>query len=162
MRTRALDRRLAKQVPESTFNSPLDIVGERLFTRGEKLATLDRWRQGQLCARPSTSKAVACSSSSTKRRAVSACNRNKSAERASSLPSLRSCCCCARFFAWDTTVNGVPVPCLSAGLPASSRQRWRSLALARHADKGVGHRGDQRPGIRRSQIYSNTICFQTR
>jgi hypothetical protein len=48
MRTRALDRRLAKQVPESTFNSPLDIVGERLFTRGEKLATLDRWRQTAL------------------------------------------------------------------------------------------------------------------
>jgi len=43
-----LDRRLAKQVPESTFNSPLDIVGERLFTRGEKLATLDRWRQTAL------------------------------------------------------------------------------------------------------------------
>ena len=48
MRTRALDRRLAKQVPESTFNSPLDIVDERLFTRGEKLATLNRWRQTAL------------------------------------------------------------------------------------------------------------------
>jgi hypothetical protein len=48
MRTRALDRRLAKQVPERTFNSPLDIVGERLFTRGEKLATLNRWRQTAL------------------------------------------------------------------------------------------------------------------
>jgi len=43
-----LDRRLAKQVPESTFNSPLDIVDERLFTRGEKLATLNRWRQTAL------------------------------------------------------------------------------------------------------------------
>jgi hypothetical protein len=48
MRTRALNRRLAKQVPESTFNSPLEIVDERLFTRGEKLATLDRWRQTAL------------------------------------------------------------------------------------------------------------------
>ena len=50
MRTRALDRRLAKQDPEGTFNSPLDIVDERLFTRGEKVATLNRWRQTALRA----------------------------------------------------------------------------------------------------------------
>lgn len=48
MKTRALDRRLAKQAPESSFNSPLDIVDERLFTRGEKVATLNRWRQTAL------------------------------------------------------------------------------------------------------------------
>ena len=48
MRTRALDRRLAKQDPERTFNSPLEIVDERLLTRGEKLATLNRWRQTAL------------------------------------------------------------------------------------------------------------------
>jgi len=48
MRIRALNRKLAKQAPESTFNSPLDIVDERLFTRGEKLATLNRWRQTAL------------------------------------------------------------------------------------------------------------------
>jgi hypothetical protein len=41
MRTRALDRRLAKQEPEGAFDSPLDIVDERLFTRGEKVATLN-------------------------------------------------------------------------------------------------------------------------
>jgi hypothetical protein len=51
MRTRALDRRLAKQDPEGAFDSPLDIVDERLFTRGEKVATLNRWRQTAL--RPS-------------------------------------------------------------------------------------------------------------
>ena len=50
MRTRALDRRLAKQDPKGTFNSPLDIVDERLFTRGEKVATLNRWRQTALRA----------------------------------------------------------------------------------------------------------------
>ena len=48
MRTRALDRRLAKQDPEGAFDSPLDIVDERLFTRGEKGATLNRWRQTAL------------------------------------------------------------------------------------------------------------------
>ena len=48
MRTRALDRRLAKQDPEGAFDSPLDIVDERLFTRGEKVATLNRWRQTAL------------------------------------------------------------------------------------------------------------------
>jgi len=50
MRTRALDRRLAKQDPEGTFDSPLDIVDERLFTRGEIVATLNRWRQTALSA----------------------------------------------------------------------------------------------------------------
>jgi hypothetical protein len=50
MRTRPLDRKLAKQAPEGTFDSPLDIVDERLFTRGEKVATLNRWRQTALRA----------------------------------------------------------------------------------------------------------------
>jgi hypothetical protein len=48
MRIRALNRKLAKQAPESTFNSPLEIVDERLFTKGEKVATLNRWRQTAL------------------------------------------------------------------------------------------------------------------
>ena len=42
---RALNRKLAKQDPEGTFDSPFEIVGEKLFTRGEKIATLNRWRQ---------------------------------------------------------------------------------------------------------------------
>ena len=50
MKTRALYRTLAKQDPEGTFGSPLDIVDEGLFTRGEKVATLDRWRQTALSA----------------------------------------------------------------------------------------------------------------
>ena len=50
MKIRALDRKLAKQVPEQTFASPLDIVDERLFTRGEKVATLNRWRETALSA----------------------------------------------------------------------------------------------------------------
>ena len=48
MKIRALNRKLAKQDPEGTFDSPLDIVDERLFTRGEKVATLNRWRQTAL------------------------------------------------------------------------------------------------------------------
>jgi hypothetical protein len=39
-----LNRGLAKQDPEGTFESPLGIVNEMMLTRGEKLATLDRWR----------------------------------------------------------------------------------------------------------------------
>jgi hypothetical protein len=50
MKTRALNRKLAKQDPGGTFDSPLDIVDERLFTRGEKVATLHRWRQMTLSA----------------------------------------------------------------------------------------------------------------
>jgi hypothetical protein len=42
--SRALNRDDAKQRPESYFDSPLDIVSEPLLTRGEKLATLERWR----------------------------------------------------------------------------------------------------------------------
>jgi hypothetical protein len=41
---RALDRDAAKQNPETVFESPLEIVSEVLLTKGEKLATLDRWR----------------------------------------------------------------------------------------------------------------------
>ena len=40
----ALNRDVAKQKPESVFESPLDIVNEVLLTKGEKFATLARWR----------------------------------------------------------------------------------------------------------------------
>jgi hypothetical protein len=43
-----LNRTLAKQHPESVFGSPFDIVDELLFTKGEKLGTLNRWRQSIL------------------------------------------------------------------------------------------------------------------
>jgi hypothetical protein len=43
-----LDRGLAKQNPEGIYASPLGIVDEAMLTRGEKLATLDRWRQAIL------------------------------------------------------------------------------------------------------------------
>jgi hypothetical protein len=42
---KSLNRDSAKQNPESVFSSPIDIVAEPLLTRGEKLATLERWRQ---------------------------------------------------------------------------------------------------------------------
>jgi hypothetical protein len=35
----------AKFNPESVFAGPLDVVNEVMFTRGEKIATLERWRQ---------------------------------------------------------------------------------------------------------------------
>lgn len=38
------NREIAKQQPESCFATPLEIVGHPLLTRGEKLATLERWR----------------------------------------------------------------------------------------------------------------------
>jgi hypothetical protein len=34
----------AKHSPDSVFRSPLDLVGEVMLTRGEKIATLERWR----------------------------------------------------------------------------------------------------------------------
>ena len=40
-----LNRSLAKQDPDGTFDSPFGIVEETMFTRGEKIATLNRWRQ---------------------------------------------------------------------------------------------------------------------
>lgn len=42
------NRELAKQNPERAFDTPFAIVDERLFTKGEKIATLNRWRQGVL------------------------------------------------------------------------------------------------------------------
>ena len=43
-----LNRSLAKQDPEGTFKNPLVIVDEVMFTRGEMIATLDRWRRAIL------------------------------------------------------------------------------------------------------------------
>ena len=43
-----LNRSLAKQDPEGAFVSPLGVVEEAMFTRGEKIATLNRWRQAIL------------------------------------------------------------------------------------------------------------------
>jgi hypothetical protein len=45
---RPLDREAAKQHPETVFGRPLIILDEHLLTRGEKLATLERWRQNIL------------------------------------------------------------------------------------------------------------------
>ena len=45
MTGKALNRDLAKDNPERAFSNPRDIVDEVLMTRGEKLATLTRWRQ---------------------------------------------------------------------------------------------------------------------
>jgi hypothetical protein len=45
---RSLNRQQAKQRPQEAFDSPLEIVEEILFTKGEKIATLNRWRQGLL------------------------------------------------------------------------------------------------------------------
>jgi hypothetical protein len=44
----SLNRTFAKRNPARVFSSPSDIVDEMLLTRGEKLGTLDRWRQSIL------------------------------------------------------------------------------------------------------------------
>jgi hypothetical protein len=44
MLLRSLNRSLAKEDPEGNFDSPFGVVEEKLLTRGEKIATLDRWR----------------------------------------------------------------------------------------------------------------------
>jgi hypothetical protein len=36
---------IAKFNPERVFAGPLDVVEEVMLTRGEKIATLERWRQ---------------------------------------------------------------------------------------------------------------------
>ena len=46
--TRLLNRDSAKQNPEGAFSHPFEIVEEQLLTRGEKIATLNRWRQSVL------------------------------------------------------------------------------------------------------------------
>ena len=48
MKGRGLNRILAKDNPERVFSKPEDIVQELRLTRGEKLATLNRWRQSLL------------------------------------------------------------------------------------------------------------------
>lgn len=45
---RTLNRDAAKLQPESVFESPLEIVNEILLTKGEKFATLNRWRRSIL------------------------------------------------------------------------------------------------------------------
>jgi hypothetical protein len=40
-----LSRGLAKQDPGGSFESPLRVVDEVMFTRGEKFAALDQWRR---------------------------------------------------------------------------------------------------------------------
>ena len=54
-----LNRDTAKQDPESVFSSPTDIVDEQLLTKGEKLATLERWRQSILDQLAATSEGMA-------------------------------------------------------------------------------------------------------
>ena len=48
MSPKPMDREKAKQNPESVFDSPLSVVEEVLLTKGEKIATLNRWRQAIL------------------------------------------------------------------------------------------------------------------
>jgi hypothetical protein len=45
VRKNPCNRELAKDNPERVFDRPQQIVDETLLTRGEKIATLNRWRQ---------------------------------------------------------------------------------------------------------------------
>lgn len=40
----SLNPQMAKHNPASVFDSPLELVDEIMMTRGEKIATLERWR----------------------------------------------------------------------------------------------------------------------
>ncbi len=40
-----LNRNAAKHLPSSHYDHPSEVVSEPLMTRGEKIATLIRWRQ---------------------------------------------------------------------------------------------------------------------
>jgi hypothetical protein len=44
----SLNPQMAKHNPASVFDSPLDLVDEIMMTRGEKIATLERWRTSVL------------------------------------------------------------------------------------------------------------------
>lgn len=40
-----INRDAAKHLPSSQYDHPSDVVAEPLMTRGEKIGTLNRWRQ---------------------------------------------------------------------------------------------------------------------
>ena len=65
-----LDREAAKQDPETVFERPLEILDEQLLTRGEKLATLERWRQNILEQLRATSEGMPPDGNSAERTGV--------------------------------------------------------------------------------------------
>jgi hypothetical protein len=65
-----LDREAAKQDPETVFERPLEILDEQLLTRGEKLATLQRWRQNILEQLRATSEGMPPDGASAERTGV--------------------------------------------------------------------------------------------
>lgn len=48
----------AKSDPHRHFAVPRDVIGEVMLTRGEKLATLERWRLRVLCHLPDSNSAT--------------------------------------------------------------------------------------------------------
>jgi len=66
----ALNRDSAKEQPASIFESPLDIITEIMLTKGEKLATLERWRLSILDELSASNEGMATPSSSSKQFAV--------------------------------------------------------------------------------------------
>ena len=65
-----LNREAAKQDPETVFERPLEILDEQLLTRGEKLATLERWRQNILGQLRATSEGMPPDGNSAERTGV--------------------------------------------------------------------------------------------
>jgi hypothetical protein len=41
----SLNTEEARMLPEAVFSRPLDVISEGGLTRGQKIATLERWRQ---------------------------------------------------------------------------------------------------------------------
>jgi hypothetical protein len=58
LRQPPLDRELAKRDPRRVFRHPVDILKVKLFTKGEKLGTLNRWRQSILEEMSATSEGM--------------------------------------------------------------------------------------------------------
>jgi hypothetical protein len=65
-----LDREAAKRQPEMAFERPLEILDAQLLTKGEKLATLERWRQTILEQLRATSEGMPADGTSGGRTAV--------------------------------------------------------------------------------------------
>jgi len=61
-----LEPEAAKFAPETVFSSPMHLVDEVMLTRGEKLATLERWRYNILRELDATNEGMPCCSATAK------------------------------------------------------------------------------------------------
>jgi hypothetical protein len=55
---KSFNREAAKRNPETVYKRPLQILDEKSLTRGEKQATLERWRQSIMAELKATSEGM--------------------------------------------------------------------------------------------------------